>query len=243
MMNLKRVLSLLGVGALALTLTSCAPPTIEEGWMHQGFRQWHPQEGQAQVASTGTQCYFCTPTAQPAPQKVDGDSDGDMVADSRDQCPGTPRGITVDSRGCPLNVDSDNDGIQDHADKCPQTPVGAKVDVHGCWQPGPVQFKSGSTKIGPNAQTMLKELLIVLKNNPNVTLGIHGHADNRGNDKANKKLAEGRAKAVEQYLIKGGIAKNRLMISTFGEEQPVADNKSKQGRAQNRRVEFVPQPH
>ncbi|MBF0108332.1 MAG: OmpA family protein [Magnetococcales bacterium] len=238
-----KVLSLLGMGALAMALSSCAPPVAQEGWMHQGFRQWHPQAGKAQIAATGTQCYFCAPTATVEAAKADGDSDDDRVRDSQDQCPGTPKGITVDARGCPLNVDGDNDGVQDHLDKCLKTPTGAKVDTDGCWQPGPIQFGTGSTKIDLDARKVLKELIIVLKNNPHVTLGIHGHADNRGKDKANKKLAESRAKVIQQYLIKNGIAKDRLSVATFGEQQPIADNKSKQGRAKNRRVEFVAQPH
>ena len=58
------------------------------------------------------------------------DSDGDGVADWLDKCPGTPKGVKVDSDGCPL--DSDGDGISDHKDKCPDTPKGVQVDMDGC---------------------------------------------------------------------------------------------------------------
>ncbi len=58
------------------------------------------------------------------------DSDGDGVPDSRDKCPGTPKGVKVDSHGCP--IDSDNDGVPDYLDKCPNTPSGVKVDATGC---------------------------------------------------------------------------------------------------------------
>src|SRR5690606_36179894 len=58
------------------------------------------------------------------------DSDGDGVPDSADQCPGTPPGARVDSRGCEL--DSDGDGVVDRLDECPGTPAGAKVDARGC---------------------------------------------------------------------------------------------------------------
>jgi OOP family OmpA-OmpF porin len=61
---------------------------------------------------------------------VDPDSDGDGVPDSRDKCPGTPAGVTVDSDGCPL--DSDGDGVPDYLDKCPGTPAGVAVDSSGC---------------------------------------------------------------------------------------------------------------
>ncbi len=60
----------------------------------------------------------------------DPDSDGDGVPDSRDECPNTPRGCTVDVRGCP--IDSDGDGVCDGVDKCPNTPTGAHVDARGC---------------------------------------------------------------------------------------------------------------
>ncbi len=58
------------------------------------------------------------------------DSDGDGVKDDRDQCPDTPRGETVDERGCP--PDTDRDGVPDHADDCPDTPYGVRVDTKGC---------------------------------------------------------------------------------------------------------------
>ncbi|MGO2415945.1 MULTISPECIES: OmpA family protein [Cobetia] len=58
------------------------------------------------------------------------DTDGDGVADYKDQCPGTPAGVTVDAKGCPL--DSDGDGVPDYQDQCPNTPAGAKVNALGC---------------------------------------------------------------------------------------------------------------
>jgi outer membrane beta-barrel protein len=58
------------------------------------------------------------------------DEDGDGVADKYDACPGTPRGVEVDERGCPW--DSDADGVPDYLDKCPDTPAGARVDADGC---------------------------------------------------------------------------------------------------------------
>jgi OOP family OmpA-OmpF porin len=63
------------------------------------------------------------------------DLDGDGVPDHRDDCPGTPKGVAVDDKGCP--PDSDGDGVPDYLDKCPDTPKGAKVDEHGCEPPPP----------------------------------------------------------------------------------------------------------
>ncbi|HEY7747003.1 MAG TPA: MipA/OmpV family protein [Desulfuromonadales bacterium] len=65
-----------------------------------------------------------------AAKKPAEDSDGDGVPDDRDKCPGTPKGVKVDSNGCPL--DSDGDGVPDYLDKCPGTPKGVKVDSNGC---------------------------------------------------------------------------------------------------------------
>ena len=60
------------------------------------------------------------------------DRDGDGVPDSVDQCPNTPRGDTVDSRGCSPDGDADGDGVRDSADRCPETPAGVEVDSRGC---------------------------------------------------------------------------------------------------------------
>ncbi|WP_417538800.1 OmpA family protein [Marinobacter sp.] len=68
-------------------------------------------------------------TPAPAPQRA-ADSDGDGVPDSRDQCPNTPAGATVDSTGC--EPDADGDGVADARDACPNTPAGAQVDSRGC---------------------------------------------------------------------------------------------------------------
>jgi OOP family OmpA-OmpF porin len=72
----------------------------------------------------------CPPAPPPPPPPAPVDSDGDGVYDDKDECPGTPRGATVDARGCPS--DSDNDGVFDGIDQCPNTPAGAIVDAKGC---------------------------------------------------------------------------------------------------------------
>lgn len=60
------------------------------------------------------------------------DSDNDGVSDATDQCPGTPAGVRVDARGCPLVLDADGDGVPDNADRCPNTPANVAVDAAGC---------------------------------------------------------------------------------------------------------------
>lgn len=81
--------------------------------------------------SLGISFAFTRNIAQAAPQPVrPADTDGDGVPDSRDQCPGTPAGTTVDSNGCEL--DSDRDGVADSRDQCPDTPRNAEVNSRGC---------------------------------------------------------------------------------------------------------------
>jgi OOP family OmpA-OmpF porin len=70
------------------------------------------------------------PPPPPPPPPAPVDSDGDGVVDGIDQCPGTPRGATVDAKGCPS--DSDGDGVFNGIDQCPNTPMGCKVDAKGC---------------------------------------------------------------------------------------------------------------
>ncbi|MCW9006904.1 MAG: OmpA family protein, partial [Marinobacter sp.] len=81
--------------------------------------------------SLGISFAFTRTVAQAAPAPVrPADADGDGVPDSRDQCPGTPAGATVDSNGC--EPDSDRDGVADSRDQCPDTPRGAEVNSRGC---------------------------------------------------------------------------------------------------------------
>ncbi|OHE62340.1 MAG: hypothetical protein A2X71_06540 [Thiobacillus sp. GWE1_62_9] len=74
----------------------------------------------------------------------------------------------------------------------------------------------------------------------NVNIEVAGHTDSRGSDAYNMKLSQERAEAVRNYLISKGIAADRLTAKGYGESQPVADNATDEGRAQNRRVELVP---
>jgi outer membrane protein OmpA-like peptidoglycan-associated protein len=78
-----------------------------------------------------------------------------------------------------------------------------------------------------------------MNDNPSVKIQINGYTDNVGNDADNLKLSENRAKAVVDFLITKGIDATRMTWKGFGETQPVADNSSEEGRALNRRTEFV----
>ncbi len=164
------------------------------------------------------------------------DSDHDGVYDNVDKCPGTPENVAVDESGCPF--DSDKDGVADYLDKCPGTPKGAPVNIKGCWVISNILFAFNKYSIEPKFFSELDNIAEVLKNNPSLKIVIQGHTDNIGSKAYNQKLSVKRAEAAKQYLIKKGIALNRLMTEGFGFSRPVATNKTEQGRALNRRVQF-----
>ena len=74
---------------------------------------------------------------------------------------------------------------------------------------------------------------------PESNEGINGHTDNVGNPEANKRLSERRAYAVKKYLENKGVEQERMTANGYGDTKPVATNATKEGRALNRRVEFV----
>ncbi len=166
------------------------------------------------------------------------DTDGDGVPDTRDRCPGTPAGVEVDESGCPL--DTDGDGVPDYKDKCPQTPKGIRVNEIGCWVGGAVLFDFDKTEIRPEAYPFLDEVADILRKNPQIKVEIQGHTDSVGPAEYNLKLSQRRAEAVRRYLIDKGIAPERLIAKGYGESHPIAPNDTAAGRAQNRRVIFVP---
>ena len=167
------------------------------------------------------------------------DSDGDGVTDVLDRCPDTPKGVTVDTRGCP--IDSDGDGVPDYLDKCPNTPKGANVDARGCWTyAAVVLFDFDSAEVKSEAFPMLDEAISILKKNSEMKVEIDGHTDNRGPAAYNMKLSERRAKSIMQYFVDQGVEAERQTTKGFGFTKPAASNDTKQGRAKNRRVEFTP---
>ena len=99
-------------------------------------------------------------------------------------------------------------------------------------------FETGKSDINTVTSADLLKLIQFLKDNPEVKLEIQGYTDNVGSLASNQKLSQQRANSVVNYLIKNGIEKGRLIAKGFGPADPVADNKTPEGRAQNRRVEM-----
>ena len=136
--------------------------------------------------------------------------------------------------------DSDGDGVPDNLDKCPGTPVGAKVNQFGCWTLENVLFDFNKYSIKPQFYGVLDEAAMVFEKNPSMRVEIEGNTDNIGTAANNMKISLERAKAVMNYLIKKGVAKDRLSAKGYGFTKPIATNATKEGRALNRRVELTP---
>jgi peptidoglycan-associated lipoprotein len=100
-----------------------------------------------------------------------------------------------------------------------------------------VKFGFDKADIGPKAKEILDNLVTQLKaDNKNVFIEIQGYTDSVGNEQYNMKLGLERAEGVRRYLSQAGIPLHRMSTISYGEENPIADNKTKDGRSKNRRV-------
>lgn len=102
-----------------------------------------------------------------------------------------------------------------------------------------VQFDTGSAQLRPESLPDLDRVARSLRQNPYVVIGIAGHADSTGPSAFNKRLSMARAGAVRDYLIGKGVPPSRLEIRAYGSRRPIADNDTRVGRAENRRVEMA----
>jgi outer membrane protein OmpA-like peptidoglycan-associated protein len=100
-------------------------------------------------------------------------------------------------------------------------------------------FETGKWDLLPESFNELDKLVKILNDNQEMVIAINGHTDNVGNDESNLGLSQKRAAAVVNYLLGKGIVSTRLDSAGYGETQPVAPNETDEGRALNRRVEFV----
>ncbi len=101
-----------------------------------------------------------------------------------------------------------------------------------------IRFAKGSSSITPESENILNAVYASLLAAPELAIEIQGHTDNTSSDAFNLKLSQMRATAVKDYLVKKGIAANRLNAKGYGEAAPIADNSTEAGRAENRRIEF-----
>ncbi|MDP2341252.1 MAG: OmpA family protein [Deltaproteobacteria bacterium] len=181
------------------------------------------------------------------------DADADGITDAADRCP-TIAGPAQPYGGCP---DTDGDGFTDDKDKCPADPetVNNVDDDDGCPDEGKVLvtltkekivildkifFDNNKATIKSESFFLLDQVATVVRNHSDIHhVRIEGHTDDKGADDANLKLSQERADSVKAYLVGKGIDAARLAAVGYGETRPVGDNKTKDGKEQNRRVEFV----
>jgi outer membrane protein OmpA-like peptidoglycan-associated protein len=189
----------------------------------------------------------------------DPDNDGDKIPDVKDKCPNVPEDLDgfEDQDGCP-EFDNDKDGIPDSLDQCPNwaEDFNGYLDEDGCpdEKPAPeqepietgkniilkgVNFQSGSSLLNPESYNTLDDIVKTLTAHPTIEIEIRGYTDDTGGFATNQLLSERRAYAVRKYLIDRGIDWRRLRATGYGERDPIASNLTAEGRAANRRIEFV----
>ena len=110
---------------------------------------------------------------------------------------------------------------------------GAKVVLNNIF------FETGKATLSPQSRVELGKAIDLMKTNPTMIIEVGGHTDNVGDDASNMKLSHERAKAVREYLVKGGIEGTRIQAKGYGESSPVATNDTDEGRSANRRTEFI----
>ena len=171
-----------------------------------------------------------------------------MVIKEKNEPRPTPEALPVSEPvSAPVVVavlDTDGDGVMDDIDKCLNTPRGNKVDVTGCnieliFDLKGVVFATNSNKLIGPSHSILNAAAESLSRYPDLYIAVAGHTDDRGKASYNKQLSERRAHAVRDYLISKGVSADHLTANGYGEERPVADNNTKEGRSINRRVELA----
>ena len=143
----------------------------------------------------------------------------------------------------PLNIDTDGGTIDDGTEiKRGTDPLDPKDDVIKIGVPiilEGIVFDVDKTTIKPESEVTLMKALKTLQTYPDILVEISGHCDSDGSDKHNQILSEGRAASVKAWLVSKGIDASRISTIGYGESKPIADNKTKEGKQKNRRIEFT----
>jgi len=186
------------------------------------------------------------------------DNDGDGILDKDDLCPNDPEDKDgwEDEDGCP-EADNDGDGILDKDDACPNAPEtkNGYEDEDGCPDEKKrvkivkgkililekIFFEYDKAIIKKESYGILYEVAKTMEENPQILLvRVEGHTDSDGGDDYNLKLSDARAHSVRDFLIKkGGVSGDRLEAKGYGETKPIDTNETPEGKANNRRVEFI----
>ncbi|GAC1342082.1 MAG: hypothetical protein NVS2B9_07660 [Myxococcales bacterium] len=182
---------------------------------------------------------------QGCPLAVDSDRDG--VPDDIDRCPTVPG--PKENFGCPW-PDRDGDGVPDKDDRCPDEP--GPVENEGCPRKQTlvivrrdrielkqqVHFAPTRSRILRDSFELLRQVARAMKDAPGVRIRVEGHTDSVGKRSTNLKLSRTRAEAVRKFLIAQGVRPRQLVAVGYGSTRPIAPNRTRAGKAANRRVEF-----
>jgi OmpA-OmpF porin, OOP family len=194
-------------------------------------------------------------TDDPKTNGCPADRDGDGIVDTEDACP-DEKGIAdpdPKKNGCPPPKDTDGDGILDPDDACPNEKGVADPDPkkNGCPKSvrvseseililDQVQFDTGKAVIKKVSDDLLDQVANVLREHPEITkVEVQGHTDDRGYRALNDTLSQARASAVMKAMIQRGIAADRLTAKGYGQNRPLVENTTEEGRQKNRRVQFI----
>ena len=189
----------------------------------------------------------------------DTDNDKDGIMDVADRCPNEPETNNgfQDDDGCPDDapvLDTDGDGYNDDVDRCPYDAedFDGEEDEDGCPDrrvvieknfikiAEKIYFEFGKATIQERSDSLIAEIAETITANPQLKkIRIEGHTDDVGSDVANLKLSQARADSVRDAIAAMGVAQSRLDAVGFGEMRPIESNKTDDGRAANRRVEFI----
>jgi outer membrane protein OmpA-like peptidoglycan-associated protein len=170
------------------------------------------------------------------------DTDKDGIPDDKDDCP-TVAGLPG-YKGCVI-PDTDKDGLNDELDQCPT--IAGIAGNNGCEDLQPklnniaaaLKFDIGQVNIANKLLLGLDSLVQIMAQYPTTKLLITGHTDNTGTRKINEPLSLSRAKKIQAYIVKKGLAVDRTSILGMADTQPIASNDTNKGRAQNRRVDLT----
>jgi outer membrane protein OmpA-like peptidoglycan-associated protein len=173
------------------------------------------------------------------------DRDGDGINDPVDGCPDVAGPLA--NKGCPWS-DRDGDSVYDKDDACPDVP--GTVANKGCPEVSieiikqlndfskTILFDSGKTTIRQDSYAVLQNIKDIMVEYPNAKFVIEGHTDSDGREELNQKLSDSRAESVVTYLTTIGMTGNRMSSVGYGESRPIASNKTRAGKQENRRVEI-----
>jgi OOP family OmpA-OmpF porin len=173
------------------------------------------------------------------------DADGDGVADKEDECPNEAG--PAENKGCPW-ADKDGDNVLDKDDQCPD--VAGTVANMGCPEvteevqkqlneyARTILFDTGKASLNPETTSVFVDIIRILGEYPTAKFTVEGHTDSVGSEKLNQSLSDKRANSVRDFLIAEGVGADRLTAIGYGEANPIASNKTRSGRKENRRTEI-----